>query len=414
MSEPAESAFKIRPAFVLWFLAALGWLVIIAGFVCWWGLPRWMPETVVEESPWFGPAFEAVIHGGKARALGQRLPEWGASVVPTLCEIADSGAEQKRRLLALHLLADCEATSTATPILLPLLRDPDAKVASKALDALWKHQGPEMAEPLLVMLPHLTTIDAGRVAHLLAEFREPVPFTLIATHLLDQPRVDLQQCGCIVLRTSRDPQAIPALVARLSRSHAKLSYSASYALGRSVQPNVTEVIITLMQDPDPDLRWGAVRAAAWRLGEQNIARVEIDRLRTPLLRSTTDPDPGVRNEALGNLSSFPDSEVIAILHAAVIAGGEPGLRAVSSLRRMSTAEMVPLLVGLLRHEDAAIRRELLYGLGNLDQITDPDHIATILTLLDDPDAEVRKRAAWLAQRLELTPEQQQTLDAHHQ
>ena len=78
MNEPAERAFKIRPGFVVWFLAGLGWLLIIAGGVLWWGLPRWAPDVVVEKSPWLGPAFEAAVHGsGIEHKFKDRLPEWG-------------------------------------------------------------------------------------------------------------------------------------------------------------------------------------------------------------------------------------------------------------------------------------------------------------------------------------------------
>ncbi len=405
MNEPAERAFKIRPGFVVWFLAGLGWLLIIAGGVLWWGLPRWVPDVVVEESPWLGPAFEAAVHDSSIeKNLMDRLPEWGDQVVPFMCSVATSGGDLKRRLMAVRALSKNDPR--AMPTLLALLNDPNDEIIQGALYGLWGLKDPAIVQPVLDLLLRSSPEVAKLAAHLLASRPQHVPFDLVSTTLLNVPRDDHQMLGCIVLSGGTDPRVIPALVERLGRFRTGYLDEAGYCLAQLELPGTTEAIATALTDPDPRRRYGAVTAAWWP-GH----KVDRSALLQPLLPLIADPEVEVRTHAVGALRNFPDDAAITALRSTVAAGGPLASAAVVSLIQNRSPAAFPVALSFIDHPDADVRKRLIRSARAFSRIPDGFDHRLILNLLQHQDPDVVVMAKTLANKLKLTPDEQRELDA---
>lgn len=405
MSEPAESAFKIRPAFVLWFFAALGWLLIIAAFVLWWGLPRWVPDVVVEESPWLGPAFEAVLHKGNQSRFMDRLPEWGERVVPDMCTIAASNADTKRRVLALDVLQS-KNDPRAMPTLIALLNDPEEEIVQQTLYGLWGIKDPAIVQPVLDLLLRSSPKIAQSAAELLVSRPQDVSFELISSTLLNASHDDHQALGCVVLQSGTDPRVIPALVERLGRFRRQNLDLAGYSLGKSLLPGATEAIATALADPDPRRRYGAVTAVRWP-----HPKADRSALLQPLLPLITDSEAEVQTLAIRALRNFPDDAALAALRSTVVAGGASASIAVESLILNRSPAAFLIVLNFIDHPEAEVRKKLLRNLRIFATIPkDTDH-RIILTLLHHQDPEVVEVAKTLAGKLKLTPDERRELDA---
>lgn len=405
MSESFESMIKLRPGFVLWFFAGLGWLLIIAGFVLWWGLPRWVPDVVVTESPWMGPAFEAVMHSsGNQEKFINRLPEWGDHVVPDMCAIAGSTADTKRRLLALDVLQS-KNDLRAMPTLLALLHDPDEKIVQAALYGLWGLKDPAVVQPVLDLLLRSSSEIAKSAARFLADRPQDVPFELVASTLLNASRDDYQALGCIVLQGGTDARVVPALVERLGRFRDKRTDLAGMSLGQLNLPGVTEAIAAAMADPDPRRRYGAA-VAAW------LPHHKADRtaLLQPLVNLTRDPVVEIQRIAIGALRNFPDEAAIEVLRSTLNAGGVLAKDAIDSLNRNRSPAALPTLLAFIDHPDADVRKKLLTNLRWASIPAGMDH-RLILNLLRHQDPEVVGVAKVLALKLTLTPDEKRELNA---
>jgi HEAT repeat protein len=144
-----------------------------------------------------------------------------------------------------------------------------------------------------------------------------------------------------------------------------------------------EDFITLLRDPDPDVR----RNAAWSLG-----RFRDPRITAPLIDALQDDNSGVRlrvAEALGNLR---DEEAVIPLIAA-LSDDDPRVRAeiVTSLGRQGDYRAVDALVALLRDGESVVRAAAAQVFSLL-----PDRRAVgplVTVLLDDEDDSVRYYAA---------------------
>jgi HEAT repeat protein len=405
MDEPVENSLRIRPVFLLWFLAVVGWLLIVAGFVLWWGLPRWEPDLVVEESPWLGPAFEAAVHDSAIEhKFRDRLPEWGDQVVPFMCSVAASGGDLKRRRLALSTLSEF-TDPREIPYLVPLLRDPDDTIVQHTLYALWGHKDRDLAQPLLDALPHLSPDRAAQAAGILAHIPDSVPFEAVSTTLLAARRTDLQALGCVVLIGSTDPRTLQALLERLGRFTTDRTDWAGYALGESQLPGVTAAIATALADPDPQRRRGAVIAVQWRQDHPEHAT-----LLEPLLQLSRESGADIQQQVLRALAGFPNDTAVAALRTAIEAGGPLAITAVDNLDRNRAPSAKPTMVACLGHPEVAVRKRLLSRLRYQTLPADIDKRA-ILALLYDQDTEVVKLVKQLAKDLKLTPDEQRELDA---
>ncbi len=406
MNEPVVNSLRIRPVFLLWFLAVLGWLVIIASGVLWWGLPRWAPDVVVVESPWLGPAFEAAMHdNGLEKSFRDRLPEWGDQVVPFMCSVATSGGDLKRRQLALRSLHP-ENDPRATPTLLALLNDPDDKIIHHALYELSSLNDPAIVQPVLDLLLRSSPDVAKSAAGLLAERPQDVPFELVSTILLHASRDDHQMLGCIVLSGGTDPRVIPALVERLGRFRLGRHDAAGYCLAQLELPGTTEAIAAALTDPDPRRRYGAVTAAWWP-----NPKTDRSALLQPLLRLIADPEVEVRTSAVGALRNFSDDAAISALRSTVAGGGPPAVMAVESLIQNRSPTALPTLLSFIDHPDAEVRKKLIRLVRSFSRIPDGFDHRLVLNLLQHQDPDVVVMAKTVAKDLTLTPDEQRELDA---
>ena len=129
-----------------------------------------------------------------------------------------------------------------------------------------------------------------------------------------------------------------------------------------------------LHDPNPDVRWWAVRTlAAYPAGTPQVA----DALRHAL----QDPDPEVRAAAALGLRQHPTPDAIPELRRLLEAEdaflARLAAEALAALGPAATAA----LVDVLRHGNPAARREAARALAQTD---DPEAIEALFHALDDP------------------------------
>jgi HEAT repeat protein len=119
-----------------------------------------------------------------------------------------------------------------------------------------------------------------------------------------------------------------------------------------------DLIISLLQDPEPDIRIAAVRALQFRIPERAFV---------PLLGSLEDPDPSVVQVVIEALSHFRDPKVTEFLVPFLLGQNrETACVAAESLGRSGDPSAEPHLMKILAEtDDPFLRTRAAEALGNL-------------------------------------------------
>ncbi|HVP39313.1 MAG TPA: HEAT repeat domain-containing protein [Candidatus Saccharimonadales bacterium] len=200
------------------------------------------------------------------------------------------------------------------------------------------------------------------------------------------PEERQRQRAAARLGLSRDPRALPALVALLSDAQRAVQEAASQALRRRTEPEVAEALGHLLGSHDLSLRnrAGTVLAGLGELSMPLLARAAgsseasirkfslelLGQIRSPravstLVRGLADPDPNVAFAAAETLGKFPGPEVASHLRAAFTARPELRCAAAEALGSQRDPHAVPLLLEALGESDLLVRFAAANALGQI-------------------------------------------------
>ncbi len=263
----------------------------------------------------------------------------------------------------------------ATPLVLPLLEDPDSTVRAAAAFGLGLLRDTAAARPLMDRLTGLPALDATSAAEAvtaLAKIGGPAAGDFFTGLLTGRVTVTVEDRGPLTdaallesWRLGRDAPA-GALLPFADDTAIGRRWRAVYSLGRLRTPAAAERLTLSLRDKESIVRLNAARAltrnyaAAAGLAPGTVADL--------LARATVDPDQQVRINALRSLAGYRDSahagQVLPLL-------GDPlpnvQVQAVATLGELGGAEAVRSLARLASGKGQfASRREALVGLARAD------------------------------------------------
>lgn len=181
----------------------------------------------------------------------------------------------------------------------------------------------------------------------------------------------------------------PGGIDRLASRDIPIRRKAAQDLSSRSKASDLALLRQLFSDPDPLVREIALAA---------IQNIGADAARDALLTMLQDPDPNVRAAVLKQLAEKPDKVFVAALVEYARKEQDPDLvlHAVRALRATKGSAVAKGLLTLLKHPNWQVRAESAEAakecLGDLGEEQKADLYAGMLTLLDDPDAFVVSRA----------------------
>lgn len=154
--------------------------------------------------------------------------------------------------------------------------------------------------------------------------------------------------------------------------------------------SVDELIGVILSAPDDDLAWDAVTALHWRGSAEVLARA------SELCRSGCAVERRVGANLLGQLGAPERTYPEACFHVLVTLleheqdhrVQEAALVALSFLHRVDS---IALAARFLNHPDSGVRFGVVYAVMGHD---DPRAVAVLITLMNDPEAQVRDWATF--------------------
>jgi HEAT repeat protein len=318
--------------------------------------------------------------------------EAGFDVIASLTRIDDmlpilkSGLrdpENAVRHRAARVLARGIKNPTIFLILKDLVRDEDEQIRHIAIHALAESEDPDIVEPFFQRLPHEP--DAERQVMVRA-----------LTRLAKNPHAKIED-RIIPNLGDENPEVRDAAVALLAEMPNRTKVLRSFLLhSRSIahwlrdrvsqtisqiSRDIVEPLVELMNDPDQDVRAGAMQMAAGSKDPRILAAVRRIFL--------SESDWWVRVMAADVLARYPQPDIVQLL---VTKMRDPELRygIVAALGAMNSPIATPHLLECLKDPQRGVRTVALEA---LQKSTDPRVVAVVLELaLHDPDSMVREKA----------------------
>lgn len=198
----------------------------------------------------------------------------------------------------------------ATPYLVKMLKDPDAKVREKAAAGLSYPTSNEAMEALLQTVRSEEDTDVRVVAEqALGEFDAPGAVAALTSIMADANRNTLGRCWAIeAIEKKKSPLAVEALIRTLSDKDHVVRARAAEALGAFKNAQAVEPLIAMLGDKLQHVRAAAVRA---------LGRIGDHRADKPLMAMMNDVDENVREDAARSLGQLKCAAAIDLLIAAL-------------------------------------------------------------------------------------------------
>ena len=309
------------------------------------------------------------------------------------------------------------------------------------------------ADKFTYLLTQLVSKDNEKAAeafNLLMNSFDPRAFAVLKLGL-SQKNPDIRRECANILGWRKDPGAAAALLSLVHDPDIKMRRTCILAIGQLGDPGSRELMVGLITDPEPGVRSAAVFA---------LSRIGGD-MGDLLLITLMDPDPGVRLAAIRGFRTLKDPRAVAPLaaiargpdmkqrEAAIETLGYLGTPAIDSLMRLlssvevkvrrqavsalaaiedsraraavraawadNSADVRTLVLSALAHfgdaesrealcaalndPDGNIRDLVLSYLSSLALNPDTHELPLVLPLLEDPDQNVRMRAASLLEEV---------------
>jgi hypothetical protein len=267
----------------------------------------------------------------------------------------------------------------AIPVLTLVLSNGLGSVAAQLLAQF----GPDGMQSLVTACRSSNSTERINGAIGFERARTTVPAGVLMPLLNDaEPQVRLHALRCVDANWNR--QFADRLVALLHDSHVEIWQEASGCLYNHEPANRTTFYLSLLNDPDSNVRMQALAIATW------INRyAPSEEVFGAALRSLKDPSEDVRGSALHTLQRMsredvPKADLLPLLYSS---RGDTIMSTVSLLRKLgiSSTEAAPLMTNKL----GSVR---LTGLRVMQENGDATAVVLSLPLLRDPNSLIRSRA----------------------
>jgi HEAT repeat protein len=346
--------------------------------------------------------------------------------------------DPEARKTAIRKLADFDPAASA-PYLLPALDDRDAGVRMEAARVLAKGHVEAAIKPIAEWLKSYDKNEKVNAATLLGDLGSPKAIPVL-TRALDDTEPDVRRAAVDALGKIGGPDVIVPLVGKLDDDNMAVRRAAAERLADLGDPRAVIPLVERFGDPSKDVRLAAVRGVG-RLGDARAAAPLVRMLRDPamevrleavealgllrvpeavdalmpLLDSRSDEIGGRAAAALGRIGDARSIRALvkllgvgtlraaavealamvgapAVPYVVACLGGESDAcdptSAVQLLAQIGDARAVPALAAELTR--GRVRRDLVVDA--LAKIGDPSALVPLLSLLDEPDAALRKKA----------------------
>lgn len=182
-----------------------------------------------------------------------------------------------------------------------------------------------------------------------------------------------------LLGRSKDPRAVPVLIAALADKSANVAQTAAWSLGSIRSSQAVPALLAYTDDVSPGVRHQVV----WALGacqSDSLAPALVDSAHRAVLHALSDSHPGVREGALLGIREFGLRDAVDQV-IALSTDGTPEIRflvvqmldqlhkgafrrTVGDLPQAVRLRIVDALIGLLQDDQASIRTHAIRALGH--------------------------------------------------
>ena len=277
------------------------------------------------------------------------------------------------------------ATHGEVPLLLPLLRDPDALVRAAACQALGRSRDVAAIPALIERLGSGGPEEAAAAVEALGNM--PGPSLTALAPFLDSPDRVLQALG--VLEAAKSPLFEDKVVDLLSSPSAPVRRAAMRVLVNLDGVDFEEQLVGKLEDHDESVRIEAVelivRNGSTRAVPALIGLLFVgNELRYHVIR------------ALGRLRAVQAAPSLEALFAQ--AAGHERLEIVAALIRIAAPGVLPFLKARLAEQDPEVRRVAADGIA---RVAPASELSLLIQLAADGDWNIRNHAGWGLGRLGL-------------
>ncbi len=318
-----------------------------------------------------------------------------------------SSADKTTRMVAAEVLGDIRSPR-AIPALTRILADTEAEVRRAAVEALGKIGGPDVVPPIVGRLDDDATAvrreaaerlivlgDARAVVPLLERMEDTTKEVRVAAiraigkigddratpallRLLRDPEEGVRMVAAEALGNLRSKAAAPLLIPMLARGSDELRAKVAYALGQIRDDRGVRELVRATQN---EIVRGAAREAL-----AGVGAAAVDPL-LACLGGGLECDPTVAVEVLKTIG---DARAAPALLQELARGRVRREVVVAALAALKDRRALVPLLGLLETADAPLKIQVLEG---IRPILDGRAVAAVARQLDDPDGDVRSRAA---------------------
>jgi HEAT repeat protein len=240
----------------------------------------------------------------------------------------------------------------AVPALVNALSEPDAaEAAVKALDQIGD---PAAVEPLIALLNKPETSLNVRLSAIaaLGNFKDPRAVPVLLEILSKGNTGDESHASVEALKAIGDRNAVPGLIKLLSSDKPEMRNAAAYLLGSLKDPSAAAQLVEALKGEQEDSVKGSITRALVELGDPSVA-------------------DSLTQEALP--------------------GGQQGISAVMSLKKLGEAGAPGLRRVLGESQDRELRKAAAQALGEMKSVASIPTLQTAINL--DPNGEVSSEAA---------------------
>jgi serine/threonine-protein kinase len=259
------------------------------------------------------------------------LAQFKTDTVRNILTRALSDSSKQVRQIALDGISQLGMEVSASNVI-PLLRDPDITVQSKAIEALIRINDPNTVNYLI--------------------------------EILNDDSEYIRRAAVEVLNEVADPRAIKNLLSAMRDSDWWVRVRAADALGSIGGPRVVEAVITLLSDKDEFLRRTAVEI---------LNSVKDERAYFYLIQALNDDDWWVRERAVDALGNMADPRAVPELFKTLKKFTESAHVIVKAIINISGQDAVPDLMQAANESSGDARKEMLLAISefakseNIDQ-----------------------------------------------
>jgi HEAT repeat protein len=299
----------------------------------------------------------ALLHNLQAGSLALRQAAANAlrkmEDPASLAIIAEAvrGSSPERVVVAIHFLEHFPGEQT-NDSLVALLSHPDGRVRATAASALGRRAGKRFVDRLTPLLADPDPRVRANVVEALAAAEDPALVEKLWPLLKDsstRARINTVLTIAAIQGVSTALESLP-LIRELARGDEKARSTATYALGHLPLDDSMDMLVGLLNDPEPRIRCEAAQA----LGRIGTARV------IPALIETLSGPPELRHDARRSLAAL--------------------------LKKCGASCIQQIAETALHSERVEIRSELADVLG---RVKDPQAVEPLVKLLKDPEWRVR-------------------------